>query len=415
MTGHSTGMRLAKASNEEALVATDVALIIENLHKGEHPGRGDDAPHYFNDEDPAHLRALYDRLIELTKEHPGGLFRAAGLAHVVLTNDILDPADDCVALHPKFVDATKMGEQQWAAWRVPDELPDVARGEYSHFWVAIRREGRVASYPAVYLNAMPLNRDDLDPIEHAETGNRWRNDPPGEDDECTMLASGWHDSREHSEYDGYYSPLLEKGAELLGWREVAPWPHTDRPQPVAAGALHEIVSDIRQSAKVDDYEIQQIAFLESIADRLAALTAAPAAPAAVAGDARDRVMGELEQWFDTQGVDVGSAADSVIAALAHDRASQARAAGYVPAAFELNEQTREILGRPMFACIGIAQTLRQRGDEIAKKAEHEQAAVLAFCLGHYFTSGAAWRDAAEAELRDIAAAAPTPAAEREAP
>lgn len=38
-------------------------------------------------------------------------------------------------------------------------------------------------------------------------------------------------------------------------------------------------------------------------------------PVVVASDARDRVMGELEQWFDTQGVDVGSAADSVIAAL----------------------------------------------------------------------------------------------------
>lgn len=38
-------------------------------------------------------------------------------------------------------------------------------------------------------------------------------------------------------------------------------------------------------------------------------------PAAVAGGARDRVMGELEQWFDTQGVDVGAATDSVIAAM----------------------------------------------------------------------------------------------------
>lgn len=133
---------------------------------------------------------------------------------------------------------------QAVAWRSPEELPDVQHGEYSHFWVAVRRNDRVASYPAVYLNAMPLDRDDLDPIEHAETGNRWRNDPPSEDDECTMLATGWHDSREHSEYDGYFSRLLEEGAELLGWREVAPWPGGDRPQPVAVAVAGDAIEAI---------------------------------------------------------------------------------------------------------------------------------------------------------------------------
>ena len=138
-----------------------------------------------------------------------------------------------IAWLPMITGEATLREQRQSAWRAPDELPSIDPGTYGHYWVAIRRADRVTSYPAAYLNAMPLNRDDIDPIEHVESGNRWRNDPPGDDDECSMLATGWHDSREHSEYDGYYSPLLEKDAELLGWLEVEPLPFTVPRQPVA--------------------------------------------------------------------------------------------------------------------------------------------------------------------------------------
>ncbi len=42
-------------------------------------------------------------------------------------------------------------------------------------------------------------------------------------------------------------------------------------QAVDLGQLREIVSDLSHSAKVDDYEPQHIAFIESIRDRLSAL------------------------------------------------------------------------------------------------------------------------------------------------
>lgn len=96
------GVRMAKASNEETLLAVTVACLIEDLHKGYHPSPVEGAPLHFDPDDAEHLRALYDRLIELTEPHGGGLSRVAGTAHVVLASGYLDPDDDCVALHPQL-------------------------------------------------------------------------------------------------------------------------------------------------------------------------------------------------------------------------------------------------------------------------------------------------------------------------
>jgi hypothetical protein len=47
---------------------------------------------------------------------------------------------------------------------------------------------------------------------------------------------------------------------------------------------------------------------------------------------------------------------------------------------DLNDETRWILGRPNFSCIGFANRLRQLGHEIENKAEDEQAAVIHWML-----------------------------------
>lgn len=67
--------------------------------------------------------------------------------------------------------------------------------------------------------------------------------------------------------------------------------------------------------------------------------------------------------------------------------------------FELDDETRWILGRPNFACAGIAACLRKLGHEIAQKAEAEQAATLHWMLCLYETHGADWRDQAEAIIK----------------
>lgn len=61
-----------------------------------------------------------------------------------------------------------------------------------------------------------------------------------------------------------------------------------------------------------------------------------------------------------------------------------------------------ILGRPNFACIKIAQRLRQGGWDIPRKAEHEQAAVLLFTLNHWRADSANWRENVDRELDGMA-------------
>ena len=111
------------------------------------------------------------------------------------------------------------------AWRHPDEVPKVVPGGNAYFWVAVRRkhDGRVYSFPAQYLNAMLLCNEWSDDTERS--GNRYHHGPTCEV-EGSFPATGWHDAKEHGEYDCVYQPLLGDADELVAWREVADYPAT---------------------------------------------------------------------------------------------------------------------------------------------------------------------------------------------
>lgn len=66
---------------------------------------------------------------------------------------------------------------------------------------------------------------------------------------------------------------------------------------------------------------------------------------------------------------------------------------------EMNPDLLEILGRPCFRCIQIAQILRASGTEIQTRAENEQAAVLLFLLNHYLADNLNWYTNASEELK----------------
>lgn len=123
-------------------------------------------------------------------------------------------------------DAAPAGEA--VAWRHPDEVPEVVPGGNAYFWVAVRRkhDGRVYSFPAQYLNAMLLCNEWSDDTERS--GNRYHHGPTCEV-EGSFPATGWHDAKEHSEYDCVYQPLLGDADELVAWREVADYPATTPP------------------------------------------------------------------------------------------------------------------------------------------------------------------------------------------
>jgi len=62
----------------------------------------------------------------------------------------------------------------------------------------------------------------------------------------------------------------------------------------------------------------------------------------------------------------------------------------------------EILGRPCFACINIANQLRRGGWDIKNRAENEQAAVLLFTLKHWLADKTNWRENGDRELQAMA-------------
>lgn len=68
----------------------------------------------------------------------------------------------------------------------------------------------------------------------------------------------------------------------------------------------------------------------------------------------------------------------------------------------------DILSRPCFACISIANRLRAGGQTIASSAEAEQAATLVWILEQKATLGDGWEAKALQKLRDMKPSDPRP-------
>ncbi|MCX9039548.1 hypothetical protein NLN82_26450, partial [Citrobacter portucalensis] len=71
----------------------------------------------------------------------------------------------------------------------------------------------------------------------------------------------------------------------------------------------------------------------------------------------------------------------------------------------LNDDLIAILGRSNFTCSHLAELMRKSGDEIRRKSEHEQAAVIHWFLGIYLEHGDKWEGVAEADIQSRVAAA----------
>lgn len=64
----------------------------------------------------------------------------------------------------------------------------------------------------------------------------------------------------------------------------------------------------------------------------------------------------------------------------------------------MDDDLIEILGRPCFQCIGLANALRLKGVDIPFKAEQEQAEVIHFTLSKYLQDKANWRQLCRDDL-----------------
>jgi len=115
----------------------------------------------------------------------------------------------------------------------------------------------------------------------------------------------------------------------------------------------------------------------------------------------DMSIAFAEAWFSkVRCIDDAEMQDAYAAMIA-----AAPAAGDAPSLTELNADLIDILGRPNFTCIRIAQLLRLSGVEIDKKAEAEQATVIHYLLGFYLTHGSQWAEKAGEDIERLRLAA----------
>ena len=123
-------MKMAKASEKDIDAAGNLLSILNTIDKRfggpwptcEGPESIDEAikgnDGVFDEEDIDHLRGLYNSLAKLLREAPGFHNRViGGMCYVVLfeENQIVDPADDCLALHPRFAQVEQQRDELLAA------------------------------------------------------------------------------------------------------------------------------------------------------------------------------------------------------------------------------------------------------------------------------------------------------------
>lgn len=97
-------VRMAKATQQDIDAAFELSSILDALDRGYYPSRetDEDPPTYFDSDDRDHLQYLHERLTDIASR--GSLFRVVGGLSTLLApeNAIVDPDDDCIALHPRF-------------------------------------------------------------------------------------------------------------------------------------------------------------------------------------------------------------------------------------------------------------------------------------------------------------------------
>jgi hypothetical protein len=102
-------MKMVKPSDKDIDAAGLAMAVLNNISSGYYPscsGDGDeDAPTFFDPDDPKHLRLFYDLMNNTLDDAPGWPTRViGGMCYVVMfdKNQIVDPDADCLELHPRF-------------------------------------------------------------------------------------------------------------------------------------------------------------------------------------------------------------------------------------------------------------------------------------------------------------------------
>ncbi len=100
-------MKMAKATEEDMKAALLLLGILDDVESGKFPRRTGiennyTDPHDFNEYDPDDLRAFYDRVMTCLKMRPSGISRVIWGFQTILDNNVLDPDQTSLQLHPRL-------------------------------------------------------------------------------------------------------------------------------------------------------------------------------------------------------------------------------------------------------------------------------------------------------------------------
>jgi hypothetical protein len=122
-------MKVAKADRRDLDAAMMLLGLLDTVSSGYYPSDSDDNeddPTFFDADDPKHLAQLWRRLEACLDAAPGFQGRVIFGAATMMNpgNEVIDPDDDCLSLHPRLTAALKDAERyRWlrdvgdAIWR----------------------------------------------------------------------------------------------------------------------------------------------------------------------------------------------------------------------------------------------------------------------------------------------------------
>lgn len=105
-------MKVARADRQDLDAAMTLMGLLDTVSSGYYPSDTADAeddPLFFDTEDPEHLAQLWKRLKACLDAAPGFQGRVIFGAATMMDprNEVIDPDDDCLSLHPKLKAAMK--------------------------------------------------------------------------------------------------------------------------------------------------------------------------------------------------------------------------------------------------------------------------------------------------------------------
>jgi len=101
-------MKVARAERQDLDAAMMLLGLLDNIDRGYYPSNGegheDDEPMWFDEDDPEHLAQLWRRLKACLDAAPGFQGRVIFGAATLMDprNEVIDPEDDAISLHPKL-------------------------------------------------------------------------------------------------------------------------------------------------------------------------------------------------------------------------------------------------------------------------------------------------------------------------